>query len=100
MRQIFYRSSSLYVPPWVSVVFNCVCLFTYSYSGWSKTISAAVAHHPWLGPNGTPLSNVSDYAAQMSYINIMNYDVNGASANPGPNAPLGTSLPRTVPLRY
>ncbi|KAK0216319.1 glycoside hydrolase family 18 protein [Armillaria fumosa] len=57
--------------------------------GWSKIISAAVAHHPWLGPNGAPLSNVSDYAAQMSYINIMNYDVNGASANPGPNAPLG-----------
>ncbi|KAG7443202.1 glycoside hydrolase family 18 protein [Guyanagaster necrorhizus] len=57
--------------------------------GWSKIISAAVAHHPWLGPSGAPLSNVSDYAAQMSYINIMNYDVNGASATPAPNAPLG-----------
>ncbi|KAF9027394.1 glycoside hydrolase [Hymenopellis radicata] len=57
--------------------------------GWSKIISAAVAHQPWLGPSGTPLTNVSAYAAQMTYINIMNYDVNGSSSTPGPNAPLG-----------
>ncbi|KAL0959763.1 hypothetical protein HGRIS_011453 [Hohenbuehelia grisea] len=59
--------------------------------GASKIISAAVAHHPWLGANGRPLSNVSDFAAQMTYVNIMNYDVSGGLAPPGPNAPLGNS---------
>lgn len=57
--------------------------------GPSKIISAAVAHVPWLGPDGSPLANVSQFAALMSYINIMNYDVFGASSKPGPNAPLG-----------
>jgi len=44
---------------------------------------------PWLGEDGKALSDVSAYAAQMTYVNIMNYDVFGASANPGPNSPLG-----------
>ncbi|KIJ51369.1 glycoside hydrolase family 18 protein [Sphaerobolus stellatus SS14] len=56
--------------------------------GSSKIISAAVSHLPWLGPNGSPLTDVSAYAAQLTTVNIMNYDVNGASGNPGPNAPL------------
>ncbi|GLB44488.1 putative glyco_18 [Lyophyllum shimeji] len=57
--------------------------------GTSKIISAAVPHLPWLGSNGSPLKDVSAYAAQLTYVNIMNYDVWGASSNPGPNAPLG-----------
>lgn len=57
--------------------------------GSSKIISAAVPHLPWLGANGRPLTNVAAYAKQMSWVNIMNYDVWGASSNPGPNAPLG-----------
>ncbi|KAF8814370.1 glycoside hydrolase [Phlegmacium glaucopus] len=57
--------------------------------GPQKIISAAVTHSPWLGENGQPISNVAAYAAQISFVNIMNYDVSGASANPGPNAPLG-----------
>ncbi|KAG7087811.1 hypothetical protein E1B28_013751 [Marasmius oreades] len=56
--------------------------------GTSKIISAAVPHLPWLGTNGQPLKDISAYAKEMTYINIMNYDVWGASANPGPNAPL------------
>ncbi|KAJ7578635.1 glycoside hydrolase family 18 protein [Mycena floridula] len=55
----------------------------------SKIISAAVSHLPWLGANGNPLTDVSKYAAQMTYVNIMNYDVWGATSTPGPNAPLG-----------
>ncbi|KAJ3568688.1 hypothetical protein NP233_g5552 [Leucocoprinus birnbaumii] len=54
-----------------------------------KLISAAVPHLPWLGSNGKPLTDVSAYAAVMDYVNIMNYDVWGASSTPGPNAPLG-----------
>ncbi|KAI0774706.1 glycoside hydrolase family 18 protein [Trametes elegans] len=57
--------------------------------GSSKIISAAVTQLPWVGSNGNPLADVSAYAAQMTYANIMNYDVFGASSNPGPNAPLG-----------
>ncbi|KAF9446853.1 glycoside hydrolase family 18 protein, partial [Macrolepiota fuliginosa MF-IS2] len=54
-----------------------------------KLLSAAVPHLPWLGTNGQPLTDVSAYAAVMDYLNIMNYDVWGASSTPGPNAPLG-----------
>ncbi|KAJ7030057.1 glycoside hydrolase family 18 protein [Mycena alexandri] len=58
--------------------------------GMSKIISAAVTDLPWLGPNGSPLTDVSVYAAELTYVNIMNYDINGGwSSDPGPNAPLG-----------
>ncbi|KAF8628571.1 hypothetical protein AX17_005967 [Amanita inopinata Kibby_2008] len=57
--------------------------------GSSKIISAAVPHLPWLGSDGRPLTDVSAYAEQMTYLNVMNYDVWGASSTPGPNAPLG-----------
>ncbi|KAL1674520.1 glycoside hydrolase superfamily [Schizophyllum commune] len=57
--------------------------------GDDKTISAAVAHQPWIGDTGSPLSDVSAYASVMDWVGIMNYDVTGASAHPGPNAPLG-----------
>ncbi|KAF9074347.1 glycoside hydrolase family 18 protein [Rhodocollybia butyracea] len=56
--------------------------------GTSKIISAAVPDVPWLGSNGDPLTNVSAYAAQMTYLNLMNYDVFQSSSTPGPNAPL------------
>ncbi|KAF8970627.1 glycoside hydrolase superfamily [Flammula alnicola] len=52
-------------------------------------ISAAVTHLPWLGDNGSPLKDVSEYATYMTYLNIMNYDVFDSSSHPGPNAPLG-----------
>ncbi|KAJ6593440.1 glycoside hydrolase family 18 protein [Mycena capillaripes] len=58
--------------------------------GPSKIISAAVTDLPWLGPNGSPLADVSAYAAQLTYANLMNYDINGSwSSAPGPNAPYG-----------
>ncbi|KAF8589507.1 glycoside hydrolase family 18 protein [Ramaria rubella] len=57
----------------------------------SKIISAAVTDLPWIGSNGSPLTNVSAYAAQLTTANIMNYDVWGASSTPGPNAPLSNA---------
>ncbi|KAJ6497662.1 glycoside hydrolase family 18 protein [Mycena sanguinolenta] len=58
--------------------------------GTSKIISAAVTDLPWIGSNGNPLTDVSAYAAQMTYANLMNYDIFGDwSPAPGPNAPLG-----------
>ncbi|THH29871.1 hypothetical protein EUX98_g4306 [Antrodiella citrinella] len=70
---------------------NLLSFFTSLRSalGSSKIISAAVTCLPWTGSNGNPLTNVSAYAAQLTYANVMNYDTWGASANPGPNAPLG-----------
>ncbi|EMD40292.1 glycoside hydrolase family 18 protein [Gelatoporia subvermispora B] len=70
---------------------NLLSFFTSLRSelGSSKIISAAVTDLPWTGSNGSPLTDVSAYAKQMTYANIMNYDVWGASSSPGPNAPLG-----------
>ncbi|KAJ7772104.1 glycoside hydrolase family 18 protein [Mycena maculata] len=60
--------------------------------GISKIISAAVTDLPWLGSNGSPLTNVSAYAAELTYVNIKNYDINGPwSGVPGANAPLSNS---------
>ncbi|KAF8181050.1 glycoside hydrolase family 18 protein [Pholiota molesta] len=56
--------------------------------GSSRIISAAVTQLPWLGENGAPLKDVSEYAKYMTYVNVMNYDVFSSSAHPGPNAPL------------
>jgi hypothetical protein len=39
--------------------------------GSSKIISAAVTQLPWLGSNGKPLTDVSAYAKEMNYVNIM-----------------------------
>ncbi|KAF7978942.1 hypothetical protein HWV62_44159 [Athelia sp. TMB] len=57
--------------------------------GSDKIISAAVTQSPWLGPDGQPLKDVSEFTKEMTYVNIMNYDVNSSSPHPGPNAPLG-----------
>ncbi|KAJ2921654.1 hypothetical protein H1R20_g15441, partial [Candolleomyces eurysporus] len=57
--------------------------------GTCSILAAAVPHLPWLGSNGRPLTDVSEFAAVMTYLNIMNYDVWGASGTPGPNAPMG-----------
>ena len=39
--------------------------------GKDKIISAAVTDLPWVGSNGNPLTDVSAYAKQMTYANIM-----------------------------
>lgn len=60
---------------------NLLSFFTELRSalGSSKIISAAVTDLPWIGSNGNPLTDVSAYAKQMTYANIMNYDIFGAS---------------------
>ncbi|KAJ7503009.1 glycoside hydrolase family 18 protein [Mycena galericulata] len=70
---------------------NLLLLFTSLRAalGTSKIISAAVTDLPWIGSNGNPLTDVSAYAAQMTYANIMNYDSDAPKNKPGPNAPLG-----------
>ncbi|PCH40734.1 glycoside hydrolase family 18 protein [Wolfiporia cocos MD-104 SS10] len=69
--------------------------------GGGKIISAAVNDVPWMGSNGSSLTDVSAYAKVMTYANIMNYDVFGASSSsPGPNAPLGNLCNNSLQPQY
>ncbi|KAL4260222.1 glycosyl hydrolase 18 family protein [Pleurotus pulmonarius] len=55
-------------------------------------ISAATQSFPFATPEGLPMTNVTEFAAELDWITLMNYDVWGASAdNPGPNAPFFNS---------
>lgn len=57
--------------------------------GQNFTLSAAAGITPFAGPDGEPLSDVSEFAKALDYVAIMNYDVWGSwSATTGPNAPL------------
>lgn len=51
-------------------------------------ITAAVSQSPWIASSGSPVGSVARAASAIDYIMIMNYDVWGADATPGPNAPL------------
>ncbi|KAL7283986.1 hypothetical protein ACG7TL_001259 [Trametes sanguinea] len=58
-------------------------------AGQNLTLSAAAGITPFAGPDGTPMSDVSDFAKVLDYVAIMNYDVWGSwSSSVGPNAPL------------
>ena len=53
------------------------------------TITIAAGINPWLGEDGTPVKNVSDFVELIDYVAIMNYDIWGSwSKIVGPNAPL------------
>ncbi|WAQ91863.1 hypothetical protein PtA15_15A255 [Puccinia triticina] len=52
-----------------------------------KIISAAVTDYTFLNAQGGRMTNVEEFGKVLDYILIMNYDVWGATANPGPNAP-------------
>ena len=51
-------------------------------------ITAAVQTAPFAGADGQPMDDVRAFAAVLDWVLLMNYDVWGTSANPGPNAPL------------
>lgn len=56
------------------------------------TLSAAVSVLPFVDSTGNPSTNVSGFAQQLDWIEIMNYDVFGSfSTVTGPNAPLDDS---------
>ncbi|KAI9458903.1 chitinase [Lactarius psammicola] len=55
-------------------------------------ISAAVSIKPFVGSDGNPMTDVSEFAKVLNYIEVMNYDVWGSWSNSvGPNAPLDDS---------
>ncbi len=52
-------------------------------------LTAATSIFPWVGPDGNRLADVSDFAKQLDWIAVMNYDIWGSwSTAVGPNAPL------------
>ncbi|PHH59992.1 hypothetical protein CDD81_2226 [Ophiocordyceps australis] len=54
-----------------------------------KLITLAVRVQPFQGPDGTPMSDVSEFAKVVDYAALMQYDINGPCINvTGPNAPL------------
>ncbi|EGO03459.1 glycoside hydrolase family 18 protein [Serpula lacrymans var. lacrymans S7.3] len=61
------------------------------------TLSAAVSITPWVGSDGQPLTDVSQYAQVLDYIEIMNYDIWGNwSTAVGPNSPLNDTCAPTA----
>ncbi|KAF8165592.1 endochitinase [Crassisporium funariophilum] len=57
--------------------------------GSTLILSAATATYPFIGPDGSSLSDVSGFSKVLDFIAIMNYDIWGPwSATVGPNAPL------------
>lgn len=54
-------------------------------------ITAAVQTSPFSGANGDPATDMRAFADVLDWVVLMNYDVWGASPNPGPNAPLGNA---------
>lgn len=56
--------------------------------GQSAIISLATPLNVWYGSNGQPKTNVAEFSKVIDHVLLMNYDVWGASANPGPNAPM------------
>ncbi|KAL0957352.1 hypothetical protein HGRIS_001156 [Hohenbuehelia grisea] len=60
--------------------------------GKNLTISVAVGLAPFAGPDGNPMTDVSEFAKVLNHIAIMGYDIWGAwSTGVGPNAPLDDS---------
>jgi len=45
-------------------------------AGQNLYLSAAVAPTPFIGSDGEPMTSVSDFAAVLNHITIMNYDIN------------------------
>ncbi|KAH9179848.1 glycoside hydrolase family 18 protein [Lactarius sanguifluus] len=54
-------------------------------------ITAAVQTTPFTGANGQPMDDVRAFVGLLDWVLLMNYDVWGASPNPGPNAPLSNA---------
>ncbi|RUS20996.1 glycoside hydrolase superfamily [Endogone sp. FLAS-F59071] len=54
----------------------------------NKFITAATATHPFVGADGNPLSDVSNFAKYFDWINLMIYDLDVWGTTTAPNAPL------------
>ncbi|KAJ2402247.1 hypothetical protein GGI23_000847 [Coemansia sp. RSA 2559] len=75
-------------PNYLKFLTNLRAAFTSKFGAGKKIISMAVRVQPF-DVNGSPTKDVSGFAKVVDYINLMQYDINGAwSKVTGPNAPL------------
>ncbi|GAA5916176.1 glycoside hydrolase family 18 protein [Sporobolomyces salmoneus] len=61
-----------------------------------KRLSTCTTQQTYIGANGSPIADVSEFAKVLDNILVMNYDVWGASSTPGPNAPLSDACPNSM----
>ncbi|KAJ1795705.1 hypothetical protein LPJ59_004191, partial [Coemansia sp. RSA 2399] len=74
-------------PNYLIFLTNLRTAFTAKFGAGKKIISMAVRVQPF-DINGSPTNDVSGFAKVVDYINLMQYDINGAWNNvTGPNAP-------------
>ncbi|KAK4056512.1 hypothetical protein OIO90_002359 [Microbotryomycetes sp. JL221] len=59
-------------------------------------ISSCATQRAFIGADGSPLADVKGFAKVLDAVLVMNYDVWGASAYPGPNAPLKNACPNSM----
>ncbi|KAK4055771.1 hypothetical protein OIV83_000318 [Microbotryomycetes sp. JL201] len=59
-------------------------------------ISSCATQRAFIGADGSPLADVKAFAKVLDAVLVMNYDVWGASAYPGPNAPLKNACPNSM----
>ncbi|KAJ1956331.1 hypothetical protein EC988_001408 [Linderina pennispora] len=75
-------------------------LFDSEFGSGSKLITLAVRVQPF-DVNGSPLSDVSAFAAVVDFANLMQYDINGAwMAKTGPNAPFNFEMGKGAQVSY
>ncbi|KAJ2555183.1 hypothetical protein EV175_002339 [Coemansia sp. RSA 1933] len=75
-------------PNYLIFLTNLRAAFTSKFGEGKKIISMAVRVQPF-DVNGSPTNDVSGFAKVVDYINLMQYDINGAwNTETGPNAPL------------
>ncbi|KAJ1986125.1 hypothetical protein GGI25_003513 [Coemansia spiralis] len=75
-------------PNYLKFLQNLRAAFTSKFGAGKKLITMAVYLQPFV-VNGTPITDVSEFAKVVDYANLMQYDINGAWNNvTGPNAPL------------
>ncbi|KWU47291.1 glycoside hydrolase [Rhodotorula sp. JG-1b] len=59
-------------------------------------LSTCTTQQTYVGANGNPVGDVSQFANVLDHVMVMNYDVWGASSTPGPNAPLSNACPNSL----
>ncbi|KAJ2325197.1 hypothetical protein IWW51_002903 [Coemansia sp. RSA 2702] len=75
-------------------------LFTGEFGERKKLITLAVRVQPF-DINGSPTSDVSEFAQYVDYVNIMAYDINGPwNPDTGPNAPFNYEESKGTPLSF
>ncbi|KAJ2514860.1 hypothetical protein H4217_005519 [Coemansia sp. RSA 1939] len=87
-------------PNYLKFVTNLRAAFTTKFGKGKKLITMAVYVQPFV-VNGVPSKDVSGFAKSVDFLNLMQYDLNGAWSNiTGPNAPLNFEKGKGTQLSF